>query len=554
GGYNANGVAMSYDQAEVSYSVRSADWIKTEYNNQSSPSTFYAYGAIGVQNRAAGTAGVAVVNRGTGIAWDNSSWSYRKPITIDHTKVSGVASSTLSSFPVLVSVTDTQLKSTSNGGLVASSTGADILFTKSDGTTLLDYEIESYASTTGQLIAWINIPILSAVTDTTIYEYFGNASAPAETPGNITGTWDTNYKGVWHLSDAATSTSTESTTNANNGANNSLTSASGQISNSGSFNGSSSYINVPDAASLNPTSAVTMSAWVKTSTAGKYIIAKDPSDSSYPSNKSNMSYSDSSFGPAITNAYTDPNDVAPGGKMLISADVSDPCGITSVTAEMPYEGGSDILQMNITKGTIYQGTWQGTWIAHDTLDKGYTTTVTAKNAKGVQSQSEIDWTDSSCTVGGGNVSLNPSTYSATVNTTLSVTVTSTGISGSCSQVIQDNTGGSYATVPNTDTDLDCNGISCSTIGGTPFSKTLRCGATPGTYSIRGGLGGVFSSPGTVNCTASGNSAVPYALSTASGGQFLILNSSTNYTATSSVAVTDGNWHYMSATYDSTTMK
>src|ERR1039458_7945720 len=134
-------------------------------------------------------------------AWYNTggTWLYRNPITIDHTKVSGVASSTLSSFPVLFSVTDTQLKSTSNGGLVASSTGADILFTKSDGTTLLDYEIESYASTTGQLIAWVNIPILSAVTDTTIYEYFGNASGPAETPGNITGTWDTNYKGVWHL-------------------------------------------------------------------------------------------------------------------------------------------------------------------------------------------------------------------------------------------------------------------------------------------------------------------------------------------------------------------
>jgi hypothetical protein len=93
------------------------------------------------------------------------------------------------------------------------------LFTKSDGTTLLDYEIESYASTTGQLIAWINIPILSAVTDTTIYEYFGNASAPAETPGNIIGTWDTNYKGVWHLKETTLtngSTLYDSTSNANN--------------------------------------------------------------------------------------------------------------------------------------------------------------------------------------------------------------------------------------------------------------------------------------------------------------------------------------------------
>src|ERR1039457_3620252 len=134
-------------------------------------------------------------------AWYNTggTWLYRKPITIDHTKVSGVASSTLSSFPVLVSVTDTQLKSTSNGGVVASSTGADILFTKSDGTTLLDYEIESYASTTGQFIAWVNIPILSAVTNTTIYEYFGNAPPRrkhlATLPGH--GTPTTKACGIW---------------------------------------------------------------------------------------------------------------------------------------------------------------------------------------------------------------------------------------------------------------------------------------------------------------------------------------------------------------------
>ena len=179
--------------------VSSADWVTTEYNNQSAPSTFYAYGAIGVQTRAAGTAGVAVVNRGAGISWYSSSWLYRKPITIDHSKVSGTASSTLNSFPVLVSVIDPQLKYTGYGGLVASSTGADILFTKADGTTLLNYEIESYASTTGQLIAWVNIPILSALTDTAIYEYFGNASASTETSGNKTGTWNSNFTSVYHL-------------------------------------------------------------------------------------------------------------------------------------------------------------------------------------------------------------------------------------------------------------------------------------------------------------------------------------------------------------------
>jgi hypothetical protein len=213
-------------------------------------------------------------------AWYNTggTWLYRKPITIDHTKVSGVASSTLSSFPVLVSVTDTQLKSTSNGGLVASSTGADILFTKSDGTTLLDYEIESYASTTGQLIAWINIPILSAVTDTTIYEYFGNASAPAETPGNITGTWDTNYKGVWHLPNGTSLSGTDTITGGAGSLVNTPTASTGQIDGSGHFVAASTQ-RITESSVSNVGFPVTISAWVKFTTGGNMGILSHNSGS-----------------------------------------------------------------------------------------------------------------------------------------------------------------------------------------------------------------------------------------------------------------------------------
>jgi hypothetical protein len=39
---------------------------------------------------------------GGGPSWYNASWSYRKPVTIDHAKVSG--SSSLTDFPVLFSV------------------------------------------------------------------------------------------------------------------------------------------------------------------------------------------------------------------------------------------------------------------------------------------------------------------------------------------------------------------------------------------------------------------------------------------------------------------
>ena len=46
-------------------------------------------------------------NAAGGPSWYNTSWGYRKPITIDHTKVSG--SGNLASFPMLFSVTDSDL-------------------------------------------------------------------------------------------------------------------------------------------------------------------------------------------------------------------------------------------------------------------------------------------------------------------------------------------------------------------------------------------------------------------------------------------------------------
>jgi hypothetical protein len=126
--------------------------------------------------------------------WYNASWSYRKPITIDYTKVSVTNQS---NFAVLISQTDPNWKYTANGGYVGKSNGGDIVFTSSDGTTKLSHEIEKYDPTTGQLIAWVSVPILSASVNTIIYIYYGNASCADQ--WSISGTWDTNFKGVWHL-------------------------------------------------------------------------------------------------------------------------------------------------------------------------------------------------------------------------------------------------------------------------------------------------------------------------------------------------------------------
>jgi hypothetical protein len=200
--------------------------------------------------------------------WYNTggTWQYRKALTINHTKVNTATGTTtpLSNFPVLYSVasnTIADLKFTGfSGGKVASSTGADILFTDSNGTSLLNYEIDNYASSTGELEAWIKIPSLPSTADYTIYMYYGNASAPANTTSNRQNTWSNGYAGVWHLGNVPT-TANDSTANANNGTNHGATATTTIIDGGAAFSGSPNYIGVATSTSLAVTTG-TISAWI----------------------------------------------------------------------------------------------------------------------------------------------------------------------------------------------------------------------------------------------------------------------------------------------------
>src|SRR5207244_8349156 len=59
-------------------------------------------------------------------------FAFRKPITIDHTKVGSLGASTLTNYPFLYSVTDANLKTTTNGGHV-SDTGSSSGSVAGDG-------------------------------------------------------------------------------------------------------------------------------------------------------------------------------------------------------------------------------------------------------------------------------------------------------------------------------------------------------------------------------------------------------------------------------------
>jgi hypothetical protein len=158
------------DEVRLSKAARSAEWIETEYNNQNNTRSFYTVGNEEIIP---------------------ANWLYRKPITINSSRVT----EDLTDFPMLVNVIDSDIPSK------ARSDGFDIVFTESDGRTRLDHEIENYNSSTGELVAWVRIPVISSVTDTVIYMYYGNSNASDQQ--NIEGVWNNNYRGVWHLAETS---------------------------------------------------------------------------------------------------------------------------------------------------------------------------------------------------------------------------------------------------------------------------------------------------------------------------------------------------------------
>jgi YD repeat-containing protein len=172
----------------------------------------------------------------------SSGYSYQRTIVIDHTKIPNTDQA---DFPFLFNTTDPALATTANGGHVTNSNGYDIIFsTDPGGLTKLDHELEEYNPATGQVIAWVRVPTLSHTTDTVLYVFYGNQNVSASQQ-NPSGVWDSNYTGVYHLANVAIGTAADSTANGNNAALTAVSAGSGEIDGAASFNGASSFIQIP---------------------------------------------------------------------------------------------------------------------------------------------------------------------------------------------------------------------------------------------------------------------------------------------------------------------
>lgn len=206
--------------------------------------------------------------------WYNDSWTYRKSITIDHSKVT----SDLSNYPMLVDVSDTALAAK------AQDDGDDIVFTAGDGTTQLDHEIESFNGSSGSISTWVKVPQVNAsAPDTTIYLYYNNSGVGNQE--NPAGVWTNGYQSVWHLNESPgdgvanheDSTSTDNTGSPENfeDGGSGSTDAAGQIDGADDFAGDDDYVSTTnELATLRSTA--TFSVWVKTTQTGDNTMWQAP--------------------------------------------------------------------------------------------------------------------------------------------------------------------------------------------------------------------------------------------------------------------------------------
>ena len=222
------------DEVRISQKARSDGWVKTAFNQQADAAAFLAVGAEG----------------------PGTTYTYQKTLTVNHLKV-GAA---LTDFPVLVNITNADLRTAANSGHVQHAQGYDIRFTLPDG-TVLPHEMERFAGNTGSLIAWVKVSALSATADTSFMIHYGDANVTQPT-ANPAAVWTDGFAAVHHFATETAGVLPDSsgTGNVATGTDTRLL----PLGNTGSdclFNGRTSVLTLANQATLSPTADFTFEGW-----------------------------------------------------------------------------------------------------------------------------------------------------------------------------------------------------------------------------------------------------------------------------------------------------
>lgn len=213
---------------------------------------------------AQGTLPIGSVGTGTPTCTSPNGFTTCFTIVTDPTQAGTADTAT---YPLLVSITKTALKTTGNGGSMTNSSGFDRWYTSDIGcTTKIAWESIQYGASTGAIVDFVQIGTLSHTVATTVYLCVGKAAITTD-QSNKTGTWPARYQLVAHLQEASNPYN-DSTTHARNSSSGTYpTQVSGLFGQAQSFNSASSqYIRYPvicDTTCFQAGNGNTWSVWFK---------------------------------------------------------------------------------------------------------------------------------------------------------------------------------------------------------------------------------------------------------------------------------------------------
>jgi hypothetical protein len=221
---------------------------------------------------------VRVISGDTAIV-GNPSWKYARTLILNTSATGANIAGDVLQFPILL-----RLNSGNFDFSQAKSNGADIRFAKND-TTPLPYEIERWDSASELAEVWVNVDTVHGNDSAqSIIMYYGNYSAADSSNGPAVFDTAAAFQGVWHLCEAGNSVALDATANHYDGTVYGMSDASsisGEVGKARGFNGSSSYITMPNTknSKLNfpQDSYYTISAWVSLDTfdnASHCIVSK----------------------------------------------------------------------------------------------------------------------------------------------------------------------------------------------------------------------------------------------------------------------------------------
>jgi hypothetical protein len=227
------------------------------------PAVYYVNMADSTANHAVKT-DFSLASGATRVIADYSAWKYSKKVFLNTTITGADVSGTVVNFPVIVRLSGANFDFGS-----AKPDGGDLRFKKADDSPLT-YEIERWNAAEQRAEIWVKIDTVYGNDSAHFFTlYWGNTAAVAESKGALVFDTATGFQGVWHLSGEGTSTAYDATANGYHGTPFNMTVASaveGAVGTARGFNGSSSYITMPNtaASALNfpEDGAYSMSLWV----------------------------------------------------------------------------------------------------------------------------------------------------------------------------------------------------------------------------------------------------------------------------------------------------